>query len=61
MSEQETIYDPAVADNRFQLEVLGVRWALVGLYALFLSNPPGPRPDNNSPADRMGAEHVWGS
>ena len=35
MSEQETIYDPAVADNRFQLEVLGVRWALVGLYALF--------------------------
>ena len=36
MNEQESIYDPAVADGRFQLEVLGVRWVLVFLYALFV-------------------------
>jgi len=34
MSEQETIYDPAFADGRFQVEILGIRWALVALYAL---------------------------
>ena len=36
MNEQESIYDPAVADGRFQLEVLAVRWVLVLLYALFV-------------------------
>ena len=36
MNEAEKIYDPAVADGRFQLEVLGVRWALVLLYGLFV-------------------------
>jgi len=35
MNEADKIYDPAVADGRFQLEVLAVRWALVFLYALF--------------------------
>ncbi len=35
MTEQETIYDPSVADGRFQLETLAVRWALIGFYALF--------------------------
>ena len=35
MNEPEKIYDPALADGRFQLEMLGVRWALVVLYALF--------------------------
>ena len=34
MSEQETIYDPAFADARFQVEILSIRWALVALYAL---------------------------
>src|SRR3972149_4690405 len=34
MSAQETIYDPACADGRFQFEILGIRWALVALYAL---------------------------
>ena len=36
MNEQEPIYDSAVGDGRFQLEVLAVRWALVFLYALFV-------------------------
>lgn len=36
MNERESIYDPAVADGRFQLEVLCVRWVLVFLYALFV-------------------------
>jgi diguanylate cyclase (GGDEF)-like protein len=30
------IYDPSVADGRFQLEVLILRWVLVGLYALLV-------------------------
>jgi len=36
MSARTPIYDPSVADGRFQLEVLFLRWALVGLYALFV-------------------------
>jgi diguanylate cyclase (GGDEF)-like protein len=37
MVKRETIFDPAVADGRFQLEMVGLRWALVALYALFVS------------------------
>jgi diguanylate cyclase (GGDEF)-like protein len=37
MADQERIYDPAVADGRFQIEILALRWALIGLYALFAS------------------------
>jgi diguanylate cyclase (GGDEF)-like protein len=29
------IYDPVSADGRFQLQLLGLRWALIALYALF--------------------------
>ena len=36
MNEAEPSYDSAVADGRFQLELLAVRWALVLLYALFV-------------------------
>jgi diguanylate cyclase (GGDEF)-like protein len=35
MNAKPPIYDPALADGRFQLEILAVRWALVTLYALF--------------------------
>ena len=35
MSKHQRIYDPAVGDGRFQLEMIGLRWALVGFYALF--------------------------
>jgi len=35
MSEQGTIYDSSVADGRFQIENLALRWALAGLYAAF--------------------------
>ena len=34
MTETQTVYDPAVADGRFQLEILALRWALVLLYGL---------------------------
>ncbi len=34
MVAEKTIYDPALADGRFQLETLALRWVLVGLYAL---------------------------
>ncbi len=36
MNKQDPIYDPAVADGRFQLELVGLRWLLVGLFALFV-------------------------
>ena len=36
MPEQEPIYDSSVADVRFQLEVLALRWGLVALYALLV-------------------------
>ncbi|OGO50331.1 MAG: hypothetical protein A2148_06610 [Chloroflexi bacterium RBG_16_68_14] len=34
MAKQGTIYDPSVADGRFQLEELALRWLLIALYAL---------------------------
>jgi diguanylate cyclase (GGDEF)-like protein len=36
MPRPAPIYDPSVADGRFQLEVLLLRWTLVALYALFV-------------------------
>lgn len=36
MSDEGGIYDPSVADGRFQLEVLAIRWLLVGLYGVFV-------------------------
>lgn len=35
MPDETPIYDPAMADPRFQLEALALRWALIALYALF--------------------------
>lgn len=35
MADDTSIYDPALADGRFQIEVLALRWVLIGLYALF--------------------------
>ena len=36
MSKHQRIYDPAIGDGRFQLEMIVLRWTLVGLYALFV-------------------------
>lgn len=36
MGDNSSIYDPALADGRFQLETLGIRWLLVCLYGLFV-------------------------
>ena len=36
MNEAEPSYDSAVADGRFQLELLAVRWALGLVYAAFV-------------------------
>ncbi len=37
MNEAEKIYDPSGADWRFKREELGLRWALIALYAMFVS------------------------
>lgn len=35
MEPQQTIYDPAFADGKFQREILALRWILVALYGVF--------------------------
>ena len=35
MAQEDPVYDPSPADGRFQLEMLGLRWLLIALYALF--------------------------
>ncbi|MEX0785236.1 MAG: GGDEF domain-containing protein [Dehalococcoidia bacterium] len=37
MTTHERIYDASVADGRFQLEVLALRWLLVAAYAVFVA------------------------